>query len=250
MSEHKNTHPLSDDPEGMCTPWPLHEVLKTLCEATAHLLKEHNCDCHAWEMYHTALQRGTQYVDTLLNYDPKELVEPNSGALTLANTIHRTYERLAPKYGFETRTEFKPFDPRSKQGKLLVAVCHTLLETDIARQKAIQQNQLADLTKDLALTKAEEPSDGQKTAASLAQYLRNLAGLGEELVAFTPESLRRLADGVEALAPAPEKGRAAFEAARNAIKNVLNQTEGSQQLLAMNAYHEITEAMYAARSVE
>lgn len=31
------------------TPWPVFTVLKTLTEATGHLLEDHNCDREGWE---------------------------------------------------------------------------------------------------------------------------------------------------------------------------------------------------------
>jgi hypothetical protein len=48
--------------------------------------------------------------------DPKE-------ALRLAQRFHEAYERLAPAFGYETRTETREFDPESANGQLMVAVC-------------------------------------------------------------------------------------------------------------------------------
>lgn len=45
------------------------------------------------------------------------------GALALAIKFHETYERLAPAFGYETRSDTKVFDPESKNGRLMVAVC-------------------------------------------------------------------------------------------------------------------------------
>lgn len=47
--------------------------------------------------------------------------------LELAILFHETYERLAPSFGYETRTDTRVFDPQSKNGKLMVAVCGELL---------------------------------------------------------------------------------------------------------------------------
>jgi hypothetical protein len=47
-------------------------------------------------------------------------------ALALAVRFHETYERLAPSFGYETRTDTRTFDPESKNGKLMVAVCREL----------------------------------------------------------------------------------------------------------------------------
>lgn len=48
--------------------------------------------------------------------------------LELAIVFHETYERLAPSFGYETRPDTKQFDPTSKNGRLMVAVCGELLE--------------------------------------------------------------------------------------------------------------------------
>jgi hypothetical protein len=48
-------------------------------------------------------------------------------SLELAILFHETYERLAPSFGYETRTDTRVFDPESKNGKLMVAVCGELL---------------------------------------------------------------------------------------------------------------------------
>ena len=47
--------------------------------------------------------------------------------LELAKLFHETYERLAPRYGYETRQDTKIFEPDSPNGKLMIAVCDTLL---------------------------------------------------------------------------------------------------------------------------
>ena len=44
-------------------------------------------------------------------------------AAKLARQFHETYERLAPSFGYETREDTKQFDPESKNGRLMVAVC-------------------------------------------------------------------------------------------------------------------------------
>ena len=41
----------------------------------------------------------------------------------LARRFHETYERLAPQFGYKTRKETREFDPRSPNGKLMIAVC-------------------------------------------------------------------------------------------------------------------------------
>lgn len=49
-------------------------------------------------------------------------------ALELAIFFHTTYERLAPRFGYETRTETREFNPSTPNGKLMVAVCYEVLE--------------------------------------------------------------------------------------------------------------------------
>ena len=44
----------------------------------------------------------------------------------LARRFHETYERLAPRYGYETRPETRKFDPNSNNGRLMIAVCEEL----------------------------------------------------------------------------------------------------------------------------
>lgn len=51
---------------------------------------------------------------------------------TLARRFHEIYERLAPQFGYKTRTETRQFDPTSSNGKLMIAVCAELLTADLA----------------------------------------------------------------------------------------------------------------------
>lgn len=44
----------------------------------------------------------------------------------LARLFHETYERLAPSFGYETRTETRQFDPTTPNGSLMIAVCAEL----------------------------------------------------------------------------------------------------------------------------
>jgi len=48
-------------------------------------------------------------------------------ATELAILFHETYERLAPQFGYETRTETRKFDETTPNGRLMVAVCEEVL---------------------------------------------------------------------------------------------------------------------------
>lgn len=45
----------------------------------------------------------------------------------LARLFHKTYERLASSFGYETRPDTKEFDPKSPNGKLMIAVCREVI---------------------------------------------------------------------------------------------------------------------------
>lgn len=51
---------------------------------------------------------------------------PAESPLDLARRFHEAYERLAPSFGYETRTETRVFNPNSTNGRLMVAVCAEL----------------------------------------------------------------------------------------------------------------------------
>ena len=52
--------------------------------------------------------------------------EEASKGEVLARRFHETYERLAPSFGYETRTETRQFDPTTPNGRLMIAVCSEL----------------------------------------------------------------------------------------------------------------------------
>ena len=63
--------------------------------------------------------------------------DPITDPLALAILFHHTYERLAPSIGYDTRTETRIFDPESKNGKLMVAVCREILANAHLTQPAV-----------------------------------------------------------------------------------------------------------------
>lgn len=54
----------------------------------------------------------------------------------LARQFHEIYERLAPFFGYETRTETRAFDPTTPNGRLMIAVCG---EIDIAASAELER---------------------------------------------------------------------------------------------------------------
>lgn len=65
----------------MYTPWPLHDVLAKLIDATEHLRYAHDCDWHGHEEYWTAMARGKEYLRTLRSPEnaPDHLPDPTKG---------------------------------------------------------------------------------------------------------------------------------------------------------------------------
>lgn len=50
----------------------------------------------------------------------------------LARYFHRTYEKLAPSFGYETRPDTKDFDPTTPNGRLMCAVAQKAIEGPLA----------------------------------------------------------------------------------------------------------------------
>ena len=48
-------------------------------------------------------------------------------ALDLAEMFHEIYERRAPEFGYETRTETRAFSLDTPNGQLMVAVCDEII---------------------------------------------------------------------------------------------------------------------------
>ena len=73
--------------------------------------------CHKRGLDQIEIERAT-------DQPPERL---GAGAETLARAFHEAYERLAPSFGYETRTETRDFDPTTKNGRLMVAVCDEIM---------------------------------------------------------------------------------------------------------------------------
>ena len=63
----------------------------------------------------------------IFSYPSTQKQTTKNDALKLAKLFHTTYERLAPEFGYETRTDTKVFDPLSSNGRLMLAVCSEIL---------------------------------------------------------------------------------------------------------------------------
>lgn len=50
-------------------------------------------------------------------------------ALELAELFHEIYERRAPEFGYETRTETRVFNPDTPNGQLMIAVCDEIINS-------------------------------------------------------------------------------------------------------------------------
>lgn len=72
-----------------------------------------------------------------------------------ARLFHDTYERLAPRFGYETRQDTKQFDPTSKNGKLMIAVCGEVAGKLVSERDAAQA-QLALYKRDFNASRTEE----------------------------------------------------------------------------------------------
>lgn len=52
-------------------------------------------------------------------------------AIALAKHFHDIYEDRAPLYGYTTRIDTRQFDPKSPNGRLMIAVCQALFDRRI-----------------------------------------------------------------------------------------------------------------------
>ena len=59
----------------------------------------------------------------------------------VAREFHDTYEQLASKFGYKTRPDTKEFDPKSPNGKLMIAVCKEVIskQIDKAREEVVSE---------------------------------------------------------------------------------------------------------------
>lgn len=72
--------------------------------------------------------------------------------VALALRFHEAYERLAPQFGYETREDTKKFDPESKNGKLMIAVCKEVCTPPVTpgEQISVKQTDTSNITVELS----------------------------------------------------------------------------------------------------
>ncbi len=71
-----------------------------------------------------------RYPADAINADPaKKAKSDTPKALVLARKFHDNYERLAPRFGYETRDDTKQFEPDTPNGRLMTAVCSEILSS-------------------------------------------------------------------------------------------------------------------------
>lgn len=51
----------------------------------------------------------------------------------LAKLFHDLYEKYAPQFGYETKSETKEFIPDSPNGRLMAYVCYTIIKSEMAK---------------------------------------------------------------------------------------------------------------------
>jgi hypothetical protein len=85
----------------------------------------------------------------------------------LARQFHEAHERLAPQFGYETRTETRAFDPESPNGRLMIAVCAEIAE----RAEADRDDALRMLDR-AASYHAALLADREQLRAALAELVR------------------------------------------------------------------------------
>lgn len=65
----------------------------------------------------------------------KESSPTPDSAMELAIRFHEAYERLAPRYKYETKPETREFDPQTPNGRLMIAVCREIIERNAMNNK-------------------------------------------------------------------------------------------------------------------
>lgn len=167
----------------------------TLAERLRAALFQHACHCgptdpnpavHAdWCPYRQALSGDSSAGET----SP----EPPPTAQWLAVQFHETYERLAPKFGYETRRGTRHFDPESPNGRLMMAVCAELLQREPTLRPSAVETSPRHLTESerASFERAFRKSSRVVHEGELAQAEKASAQPSPEMMCITYERLGR-----------------------------------------------------------
>jgi hypothetical protein len=84
--------------------------------------------CHGFTSWHQG-KCGAElaYLGYIFAIKEREAIK----AERLARKFHEVYEAFAPRFGYETREDTREFDPKSKNGQLMIAVCHEILRVEM-----------------------------------------------------------------------------------------------------------------------
>lgn len=101
------------------------------------------------------------------------LTPDEAAARALAEQFHATYELLAPQFGYETRAETRQFDPASSNGKLMIAVCASIIATSQAEPKTAVDDEYIALMTEVAQRPVEDPlaAVGEDVAERVARAI-------------------------------------------------------------------------------
>lgn len=103
---------------------------------------DEDCGCNLLHIICPDCDRPMNTVEADFPTFPPKL-HPQEQWMEVARDFHDTYERLAPKFGYETRPDTKSFDPTSPNGKLMIAVIESVLTTqiEVARRESGKQSE-------------------------------------------------------------------------------------------------------------
>jgi hypothetical protein len=122
---------------------------------------------------------------------------------TLARRFHDAYERLAPSFGYETRTDTRSFEPDSPNGRLMVAVA-TEIAAEVAAAVQAERAACADVAEGIewrmtgtmqmpatqydvaAAIRARGDTSALEMAKATAHGKGYRRGIDEQMAAFQP----------------------------------------------------------------
>lgn len=122
-----------------------------------------NCICHSAPEVSAAPNIATPFFEphkSLIEpteIKPKEKMEWEEWA----KIFHDKYELFAPEFGYKTRKDTKEFDPKSPNGRLMIAVCEVVLSQFLFRSQTKLLERIREEIKeierpDLRLTKGHK----------------------------------------------------------------------------------------------